>query len=368
MVSKNSAKQRRPSNGRIPNRPDPDDIMPYHMVIGQDLLKRALQIAYVARAIGGVLLSGQRGTGKSTVVRAFSVMVYGKLPVTLPINATEDRVVGGWDPHALLRKQVKRQPGLLEQANGKLLYIDEVNLLDDHIVNILLDATASGLLISQREYQDDVKRVQFTLVGTMNPSEGDLRPQLIDRFGLMAGVTSLGAGDKPAEEEDDRVKVLESVLDFDLARPLERTLDPKTLSADGPARNALDRLKQARADDRQLALNLKIARKFVNRVEIPHSILQACAAIGKALQTEGHRGDFVLAMAARANAAIKGHQQVSRDDVVEVASLALQHRRMGTADIGRPQWTPEDEQTVREKLGPVSATPPPGGSALAPSV
>src|ERR1044071_4339957 len=167
----------------------PIQVMPYSMMIGQKQLKLALELTYIAPRIGGVLLSGQRGTGKSTVVRAFSKMMYGELPVTIPINATEDRVVGGWEMNELFKANLVPQKGLLQEADGKMLYIDEVNLLDDHIVNIILDVTSTGILVIEREGQDakgiDVK---FTLVGTMNPSEGGLRPQLLDRFGLMVDV------------------------------------------------------------------------------------------------------------------------------------------------------------------------------------
>jgi magnesium chelatase subunit I len=126
-------------------------ILPYSLIVGQDTLKLALELAYIAPRLGGVLISGQRGTGKSTAVRAFSMMVYRDLPVTLPINATEDRVVGGLDVDKLMQSDAKWKDGLLVEANGKLLYVDEVNLLDDHIVNIILDVTSTGKLDVQRD-------------------------------------------------------------------------------------------------------------------------------------------------------------------------------------------------------------------------
>ena len=158
-------------------------ILPYTSIIGQEQLKLALELAYIAPNIGGVLISGERGTGKSTTVRAFAKMLYDSLPVTIPINATEDRVIGGWNIDALMQSKPEWQKGLLEEANGTLLYIDEVNLLDDHIVNIILDVTSTGVLVVQREGKSDQKQIQLTLVGTMNPEEGGLRPQLLDRFG-----------------------------------------------------------------------------------------------------------------------------------------------------------------------------------------
>jgi magnesium chelatase subunit I len=124
----------------------PARILPYSYLIGQDDLKRALELAYVEPRIGGVLISGERGTAKSTAVRSFALMMYGKLPVTLPLNATDDRILGGYSLKDLMSGQVREQPGLLEEASPGTLYVDEVNLLDDHIVNIILDATATGIL------------------------------------------------------------------------------------------------------------------------------------------------------------------------------------------------------------------------------
>jgi magnesium chelatase subunit I len=194
-------------------------ILPYSRIVGQEQIKLALEIAYVApQRLGGVLISGQRGTGKSTAVRAFAQIVDGQLPVTLPINATEDRVVGGWKIDALMRSESTWQPGLLEEANGRLLYVDEVNLLDDHIVNIILDVTSTGVLVVQRDGQNkQSEKVAFTLVGTMNPEEGGLRPQLLDRFGLMVSV----AAETDAEK---RLAILQNVLAFDQAiAALEQT-------------------------------------------------------------------------------------------------------------------------------------------------
>src|SRR5207248_7357981 len=157
-----------------------------------------------------VLISGERGTGKSTIVRAFAQMMYDDLPVTIPINATEDRVVGGWQIDELMRTNAKPQKGLLKEADGKLLYVDEVNLLDDHIVNIILDVTSTGVLVVEREGQDIQEPVQFTLVGTMNPEEGGLRPQLLDRFGLMVRVVA-------EANPEQRRQILQTVLAFDEA-------------------------------------------------------------------------------------------------------------------------------------------------------
>lgn len=317
----------------------PIAIMPYSMVVGQKQLKLALELAYVAPRIGGVLLSGQRGTGKSTLVRAFAHAVYGDLPVTLPINATEDRVVGGWNIGALLNSQLQEQPGLLESADGKLLYIDEVNLLDDHIVNMILDVTSTGVLSIEREGRHTEREVRFTLVGTMNPSEGGLRPQLLDRFGVMVDVVS---------ETDDVVRedILRAVLDYDAARALERTT-PEAELAPPP----LQTLRDARASDSRRGSELQAARDRLGNVKLPAEMAKACVQIGKRFQVEGHRGDYIMALAARARAAIRGVETVEADDVREVAPLALQHRRPGVLQSGKALWSAKDADDVRGVLG-----------------
>lgn len=306
-------------------------VMPYSMFVGQERLKLALELAYIAPKIGGVLLSGERGTGKSTLVRAFAQMVHGRLPVTLPINATEDRVVGGWDVGALLRGEEVRQRGLLEEADGTLLYIDEVNLLDDHIVNIILDATSTGILAIEREGRHEEVEVHFTMVGTMNPSEGGLRPQLLDRFGLMVSVAS-------EQEGPVRVKVLEAVLEYDAAITLER----RQLS--GPP---LLSLEHARERDRELASALTEARSRLLKITLSPEMTQRCVRLGQQLQGEGHRADFVIALAACAHAARRQSLEVEPGDLSAVARLALQHRRPEALSRGEgAAWTDAADRLV----------------------
>src|SRR5437870_4189195 len=220
--------------------------LPFAAIVGQQQMKKALLLNAVDPAIGGVLIRGDRGTAKSSAVRALARLLpdydavegcpyrcdpeipsrycdecrrrarEGRLPVTrlamrivdLPINASEDRLVGSIDIEAAVRAGMRRfQPGVLAEANRNLLYVDEVNLLDDHLVDVLLDAAAMGVNVVEREGMSVVHPSHFILVGTMNPEEGELRPQLLDRFGLCVDVVTL-------TDIDDRMRVMELERDF----------------------------------------------------------------------------------------------------------------------------------------------------------
>ncbi|MFE9994110.1 AAA family ATPase [Streptomyces avermitilis] len=300
-------------------------ILPYSRVIGQGDLKLALELNYVAPRIGGVLMAGARGTAKSTLVRAFALMVHRELPVTLPINATDDRVVGGWELDALMRGEARPQPGLLEEAADKgVLYVDEVNLLDDHLVNIILDVVSTGVLSVQREGLATAKHLTFGLVGTMNPEEGSLRPQLLDRFGLMVAASQL--------DTEARHRTIRTVLDFE--EELEKNESDWLAEAERENAGARDRLTRAR--DRAA------------RTHVPDSVVRLCAQAAERVDAVGQRGEIVATLAARALAALEDADQVDPGHLRRVLPMAFRHRRPETAHGGTFDWGPDDEARVKD--------------------
>jgi magnesium chelatase subunit I len=310
-------------------------ILPYARVVGQRDVKLALELAYVEPRLGGVLISGERGTAKSTVVRGFALMAWGSLPVTLPINATEDRVVGGWQVEKLLAGEPTWQQGLLEDADGRMLYVDEVNLLDDHIVNLILDAASTGVLVVQRDGKRLERAVRFSLVGTMNPEEGGLRPQLRDRFGLMVAV-------KAASDPGQPAAIIRARLKFEAA-----VASPQ---GDGGAKF----LAEARQEDEACRRELEAARDRVaadvKGEMLPDDVLNLCVRIARDehFRAEGHRAELVMALAARAHAAREQRKVATAADVKAVARMALQHRRREATGAERLDWTNEDQKKVDE--------------------
>lgn len=294
-------------------------LFPFAAIAGQPALRQALLLAAVDPRIGGVLVEGPRGTAKSTAARALAELMPAAPFVTLPLGASLEHVAGTLDlQQALAGHAVRFAPGLLARADGGVLYVDEINLLPDALVDVLLDAAASGVNVVERDGISHRHAARFVLVGTMNPEEGALRPQLLDRLGLavrLANVADLA----------ERQAIVRARLQFEA--------DPAAFRA----RHA--------AEQAALAERLGAARARVQAADaLPWSdaVLQAAGALCVQAQVDGLRADLVLLRAARAWAAWQGDAQVTPVHVQAVAELTLVHRR-------KPGVPPPD---------PVPASPP----------
>ncbi|NEW39277.1 magnesium chelatase subunit D family protein [Nocardia cyriacigeorgica] len=279
-------------------------------MVGQERLQLALILCAVHPGIGGVLVRGEKGTAKSTVVRALAQLLppvvdeTGARParlVELPVGATEDRVVGSLDLERVLRDGEQAfRPGLLAAAHHGVLYVDEVNLLHDHLVDVLLDAAAMGRVHIERDGVSHSHPARFVLVGTMNPEEGELRPQLLDRFGLTVDVAA-------SRDVDVRMAVVRRRLDYEA--------DPAGFAA------------RYTAADREVAERILTARDRLPEVALDDVELRRIAALCAAFDVDGMRADLVVARTATAHAAWRGSATVTEDDVRVAAELALPHRR-----------------------------------------
>ncbi|MGW4124906.1 magnesium chelatase subunit D family protein [Nocardia sp. NPDC004711] len=283
---------------------------PFSAVVGQERLQLALILCAVHPGIGGVLVRGEKGTAKSTVVRALAQLLppvvdeSGARParlVELPVGATEDRVVGSLDLERVLRDGEQAfKPGLLAAAHHGVLYVDEVNLLHDHLVDVLLDAAAMGRVHIERDGVSHTHPARFVLVGTMNPEEGELRPQLLDRFGLTVDVVA-------SRDVDVRMAVVRRRLDYEA--------DPGAFAG------------RYAAADREVAERILTARDKLADVGLDNVELRRIAALCASFDVDGMRADLVVARTATAHAAWRGATAVTEADVRVAAELALPHRR-----------------------------------------
>ncbi|MEZ4638168.1 MAG: magnesium chelatase ATPase subunit I [Caldilineaceae bacterium] len=316
--------------------PSSTPVYPFTAIVGQDELKLSLLLCVVDPTIG-VMVMGHRGIGKSTAVRALAAMLppmkrvkgcpYNCDPkkpsptcphcstitirrgdsltdsvpvVDLPLGATEDRVVGSLDVERALIEGVQTfAPGLLARANRGFLYIDEVNLLEDHLVDLLLDVAASGVNVVEREGISIRHPARFVLVGSGNPEEGDLRPQLLDRFGLHARIITI-------DNLDERVEIVRRRRAYDL--------DPVAFAEEWEKEQA------------KLRRRITRAQKNLAAVELTDAAIYAAARLCVALDVDGHRGELTLCRAAVALAALNGRKSAGPEDIAAVATLALQHR------------------------------------------
>src|SRR5512133_3408309 len=314
-------------------------LFPFTAIVGQERMKRALILNAVDTRIGGVLIRGERGTAKSTAARSLAALLphvkivqdcrFGcdpnkpatwcteckerggastKLPIAeratpfinLPVSATEDRVVGTLDIEKAIQKGERHfEPGVLASANRGLLYIDEVNLLDDHVVDILLDSAAMGVNTVEREGISFAHPARFILVGTMNPEEGDLRPQLLDRFALSVEIYGI-------RDARERVAIMQRNLAFES--------DSTSFAEEWQPR------------EHDLTHRIADARKLVENVQYTSRDLLSIANLTASLGVDGHRPDLVILKAARAQAAFEGRNRITERDIALAAELALPHR------------------------------------------
>ncbi len=319
--------------------PNARRVFPFTAIVGQERMTRSLILNAINPRIGGVLIRGERGTAKSTAARALAALlpkievVDGcrfncdpqrpdrlcddcrdrvaageQLPVTthrtpfvdLPVSATEDRVVGTLDiEKAIQRGERHFDPGVLAAANRGLLYVDEVNLLDDHVVDLLLDSAAMGINMVEREGISFSHPARFILVGTMNPEEGDLRPQLLDRFALCVDIQGL-------RRVADRIAILERNMAFES--------DPDSFYTEWQPK------------DRVLSEEIARARQLVSQVSYSQHDLSTIATLTGSMNVDGHRADLVILKAARAHAAFEGRTAIDDQDILLAAELALPHR------------------------------------------
>lgn len=307
---------------------------PFTAIIGQDKMKLALILNLVNPALGGVLIRGEKGTAKSTAVRGLTDLLeevavvegcpfhcrpghgelcaecrekaelhtipYTRRVVELPVSSTEDRVVGSLSMEQAIKKGEKVfEPGLLAQANGNILYVDEINLLDDHIVDVLLDSAAMGVNTVEREGVSFSHPARFVLVGTMNPEEGDLRPQLLDRFGLVVEI-------RGEQDVAMRSELIRRRMDYE--------------------KSPADFCREWETEQAKLREQVRRAQELLGSVIIPDRLYEDAAKIGVALQVDGHRSDIVLLKAACTLAALEGAAEVTREHLIEVAPMVLTHR------------------------------------------
>lgn len=285
-------------------------LYPLTAIVGQENMKLALILNMVNPSLGGVLIFGEKGTAKSTAVRSLAEILpplsmeqsenKGLKVIDLPISATEDRVVGTLDvEHAIKTGEKKFEPGILSTAHENILYVDEINLLEDHIVDVLLDAAAMGVNTVEREGISYSHPTKFVLIGTMNPEEGDLRPQLLDRFGLSIEV----AGEKDVQT---RMEILKRRIQFE--------------------QNPASFVEQYEKEQDELREKILRARRQLDSVVVEDEMISLAATLSIQMEVEGHRADITLIKTALTLAAFEAKEKVTVQEVRMAAQLVYPHR------------------------------------------
>ena len=294
---------------------------PFCAVVGQEKLKRALLLTAIHPLVGGVLVSGEKGTAKSTLIRALPELLMGRTLVELPLNVTADRLVGSVDVERIVKdgeRAVER--GILSEADGQLLYVDEINLLSEHIVNVLLEVSASGVNRIEREGVSAEHPARFSLIGSMNPEEGQLRGHLLDRFGLYVPCT----GERDA---DARCEIIRRRLAFE--------------------RDPIAFRKEYEGETEALRARLSDAAERLPSVTVSEDALRFAAELAYSGHCAGHRAELTLVETARAIAALDGENEISEAGLREAALYVLPHRLRESIELP-PETTEEPPETLPE--------------------
>ncbi len=293
---------------------------PFSAIIGQDEFKLALILAVIDPSIGGVLAIGDKGTGKTTLIRSLAALLSRETEfpfINLPIGASEDRVLGSIHLSTLINeKKEEVQPGLLNLANGGILYVDEINLLNDYLMDNLLDASASGNYFLEREGISKKMDSKFCLIGSMNPEEGALRPQLMDRFGLSIEI-------RTPENVSERSLIVQSRLFFDD--------DPETF------------LSEFEADETRFYEKIKSAKERLSQVSVAMAEIEFATQMASTNNVEGMRADILLIKTARAYAAWHGAKTVEKSHIEAISNFVLAHRKKDTPNKNNRAKSPENK-------------------------
>lgn len=298
-------------------------VFPFAAVMGQDEVKKALMWNMINPNIGGVLISGEKGTAKSTMVRGICNITGNIQLVEIPLNTTEDRLCGSINfEHAVKNGEKTFESGILQKANGNLLYVDEVNLLSDHITKILLGTAASGINIVEREGVSYQHPSKFILVGSMNPEEGGLRPQFLDRFGLYVEV-------KGEEEVRKRAEIVRRRIAYESS--------------------PINYIKEWTRKSEQVKREIDLAREKLNKITVTGNAMQLAVLMAKEGNCAGHRAELVIIETAKAIAALEGRKVLNISDIKEAARFALPHRLREKEDSDEPQGS-QQEQDSKQNL------------------